>query len=100
MIQELIERLLEEEADEATHKGYCDEEIAKTVKDRDYRLRDIDELNTNLEKLNARTAKLTLTKSELEAAIEELTTDYNNMTAARDEEKAEHAATVSETEDG
>merc|ERR1719207_374449 len=88
MIQELIERLLEEEADEATHKGYCDEEIAKTVKDRDYRLRDIDELNSNLEKLNARHAKLTLTKADLEAEIAELTTDYMNMTAEREEEKA------------
>merc|ERR1719420_2353512 len=100
MIQELIERLLEEEADEATHKGYCDEEIAKTVKDRDYRLRDIDELNSKLEKLNARDAKLTLTKSELEAEIQELTDDYMNQTAAREEEKAQHAATVTETKQG
>merc|ERR1719473_2310713 len=98
MIQELIERLLEEEADEATHKGYCDEEIAKTVKDRDYRLRDIDELNSQLEKLNARTAKLTLTKGELKAEIDELTVDYINQTDARNVEKGEHAATVSETE--
>merc|ERR1719420_2442970 len=100
MIQELIERLLEEEADEATHKGYCDEEIAKTVKDRDYRLRDIDALNSHLEKLNARTAKLTLTKGELEAEIQELTEDYLNQTAARAAEKAEHAATVTETKEG
>merc|ERR1719473_2087098 len=100
MIQELIERLLEEEADEATHKGYCDEEIAKTVKDRDYRLRDIDDLNSALEKLNARTGKLTLTKGELEAEIEELSSDYMNQTAARAEEKAEHEATVTETKEG
>merc|ERR1719443_930851 len=100
MIQELIERLLEQEADEATHKGYCDEEIAKTVKDRDYRLRDIDALNSALEKLNARTAKLTLTKGELEAEISELTSDYMNQTDARNQEKAEHAATVTETKLG
>merc|ERR1719174_963285 len=100
MIQELIERLLEQEADEATHKGYCDEEIAKTVKDRDYRLRDIDALNSALEKLNARTAKLTLTKGELEAEIAELLVDYQNQTAAREAEKAANAATVTETEEG
>jgi len=61
MIQELIERLLAEESDEANHKGWCDTEISKTLKDRDYRLRDIEELHTSLESLNARKEKLAQT---------------------------------------
>merc|ERR1719214_217001 len=48
MIQDMIEKLLEEEADEANHKGYCDEEISKTVKDRDYRLEEIEALHASL----------------------------------------------------
>merc|ERR1719310_1071212 len=72
LIQELIERLLQEEADEANHKGWCDTEIANTLKDRDYRLRDVDELHTTLEGLNARHGTLTQTQSELETAISEL----------------------------
>merc|ERR1719156_492753 len=65
MIQDMIEKLLEEEADEANHKGYCDEEISKTVKDRDYRLEEIEALHASLEELNAREEKLALTKAEL-----------------------------------
>merc|ERR1719243_390638 len=49
MIQDMIEKLLEEEAGEANHKGYCDEEISKTVKDRDYRLEEIEALHASLE---------------------------------------------------
>merc|ERR1719240_2426952 len=71
MTQEMIEKLLEEEADEANHKGWCDEEISKTVKDRDYRLRDIEELHASLEELNARAEKLTLEKAELEETVTE-----------------------------
>merc|ERR1719377_337929 len=63
MIQELIERLLQEEADEANHKGWCDTEISKTLKDRDYRLRDITDIHSSIEKLNARKEKLNLTKT-------------------------------------
>jgi peptidoglycan hydrolase CwlO-like protein len=100
MIQELIERLLAEEADEANHKGWCDTEISKTLKDRDYRLRDIEELHTSIESLNARKEKLTMTKTELEEALAVLKSDLKNQTEAREEEKAEHATTVEEAEEG
>merc|ERR1719207_296573 len=100
MIQDMIEKLLEEEADEANHKGYCDEEISKTVKDRDYRLEEINALQASLEELNAREEKLSLTKAELEEAIASLTSDYTNQTAARATEKAENKVTIEEAEAG
>merc|ERR1719172_480472 len=100
MIQEMIEKLLEEEADEANHKGWCDEEISKTVKDRDYRLADIEALHASLEELNARAEKLTLEKAELEEQIATLNSDYTNQTAARAEEKSENEYTVDEAKDG
>jgi hypothetical protein len=37
LIQKLIERLLTESANEATKKGFCDTELAKSRKDRDFR---------------------------------------------------------------
>merc|ERR1719261_373905 len=96
MIQDMIEKLLQEEADEANHKGWCDEEISKTVKDRDYRLSDIEGLHASLEELNARAEKLTLEKAELEEQIATLNSDYANQTKARAEEKAENTETVDE----
>merc|ERR1719299_31478 len=100
MIQDMIEKLLEEEADEANHKGWCDEEISKTVKDRDYRLKDIEDLHASLEELNAREEKLTLEKAELEEQVATLNSDYSNQTAARADEKAENEETVTEAKDG
>jgi len=100
MIQELIERLLEEEADEANHKGWCDTEISKTLKDRDYRLRDITDLHSSIEKLNARKEKLNLTKTELTEEIATLEEDLANQTAAREEEKEEHMQTIADSEEG
>merc|ERR1719217_1054101 len=100
MIQDMIEKLLEEEADEANHKGYCDEEISKTIKDRDYRLEEINALQASLEELNAREEKLELTKAELEEAVTSLSSDYTNQTAARAEEKAENKVTIEEAEAG
>jgi hypothetical protein len=100
MIQDMIEKLLEEEADEANHKGYCDEEISKTVKDRDYRLEEIEALHASLEELNAREEKLSLTKAELEEAVKTLSSDYANQTKARAEEKEENGVTVTEAKEG
>merc|ERR1719421_1256191 len=94
LIQELIERLLQEEADEADKKGWCDKEIAAAQKDRDYRLRDVEELHGDLESLNARHGTLTATKAKLEEEIAALTADLATQTANRAEEKAENEQTV------
>merc|ERR1719352_365939 len=100
MIQDMIEKLLEEEADEANHKGWCDEAISSTVKDRDYRLADVEGLHASLEELNAREEKLTLEKGELEEHVATLNSDYANQTKARAEEKAENEETVTEAKEG
>ena len=100
LIQELIERLLQEEADEADKKGFCDKEIAAATKDRDYRLRDVGDLHTEIEGLNARQDELTATKAELEAALAELNADLTNQTDARAEEKAENEKTIEEAKEG
>jgi hypothetical protein len=100
LIQGLIERLLQEEADEANHKGWCDTEIAKTLKDRDYRLRDVKELQIKLEGLNARNGTLSEEISELTIGIATLTSDLANQTAARDAEKTAHETTIDDAKEG
>jgi len=100
MIQELIERLLAEEADEADHKGWCDEEIAKTTKDRDYRLRDVSKLHSELADGYARKGELEENKKELTHQIGNLTADLATETQNRAEEKAENEQTISDSEEG
>merc|ERR1719484_464744 len=84
LIQELIERLLQEEADEADKTGWCDKEIAAAQKDRDYRLRDVDDLHSQLESLNARKGELTKTKAELEK------NSLNTLQAAKPSKREEN----------
>jgi hypothetical protein len=100
LIQDLIERLLQQEADEANHKGWCDTEISKTLKDRDYRLRDVEELHESLESLNARHGVLVEQISDLTTEIDTLTGDLANQTALRSEEKTEHETTIADAKEG
>jgi chromosome segregation ATPase len=100
LIQDLIERLLQQEADEANHKGWCDTEISKTLKDRDYRLRDVAELHETLEGLNARHGVLVEQISDLTTEIDTLTGDLANQTALRADEKTEHETTIADGKEG
>merc|ERR1719428_2101253 len=67
LIQELVERLLQEAANEANQKGWCDKALGDAKQKRDHAAEEIADLNAKLAKLEALSDKLgeeiaTLTK--------------------------------------
>merc|ERR1719171_208728 len=58
MIQQMIEKLLEEQAAEAEHKGWCDVELAKTKKALKSRTEKLEDLSTRIEKADSMSNKL------------------------------------------
>merc|ERR1740127_347849 len=58
LIQELIERLLQESANEANQKGWYDKAIADAKQKRTYAADEVEDLNAKMAKLEALSAKL------------------------------------------
>merc|ERR1719265_1631901 len=100
LIQELIERLMQEAADEANHKGWCDKETSAAEQSRDYNAEEIVELNGRLASNEALRDKLQEEIDVLDKEIKELEDELAKATKMRADEKAENAATIKEAEEG
>lgn len=100
LIQELIERLLSEAANEANQKGWCDKAIADAKQKRDYSADKIEELNGEMANLEAVRNKLMEETSVLSEEIQDLNARRKEATVMRREEKGENEATVVEAEAG
>jgi len=72
LIQELIERLLTEAANEANQKGWCDKATKDAEQKRDYAAEEIATLNSEMAELEALIDKLTVELADLATAIKEL----------------------------
>merc|ERR1719463_735678 len=94
LIQELIERLLQEAANEANQKGWCDKAMADATQKRTYSADEIEGLNAKMAKLEALGAKLTEEIGVLEGDIGKLQSRQSEAQKQREEEKAENANTV------
>lgn len=88
LIQDLLERLLQESINEANKEGFCNEELGKANKDRDFRYKDVVKLNTEIKGLELKKDELEAEIEELEAAIDTL---KNDLKEADDDRKTEHA---------
>merc|ERR1719169_180888 len=92
LIQELIERLLQEAADEANHKGWCDKEFGKAYQARDTKAEAIATLNSALSENEAKRDKLAEELAKLAKELGELNDALASTTKTREDESAENAA--------
>jgi len=100
LIQKLIERLLSEKNDEATHKGWCDTEIKTAETDRDFRHTETKNLAASIRVLEARKVSLEDEISTLQTDISNLNTAHTDASNARSSEKAENKATLEAAQQG
>jgi len=100
LIQKLIERLLAESAGEATKKGFCDTELGKARKDREFRFEETQDLSAELERLEANEDALTAEIKLLTNQIKHENEALKTATSDRKDEKAENIKTVATARDG
>jgi len=100
LIQNLIERLVTEAAEEATKKGWCDTEMGKAIHTRNKHHNAVMEINGELESFEA-------TKAILEESIATLTTELAELNDAvakqgklRSVEKAENMEVLDKAKEG
>merc|ERR1719326_2082928 len=89
LIKDMIERLLDEAHAEATHKAYCDEEMAETKTKMGDLQETMDKLNTQIDSQTAAIAKLKEDVGTLQAELAELAKSQAEMDKIRQEEHAE-----------
>jgi len=100
LIQELLERLLQEAAEQGNQKGWCDKSLKAASQKRDYAAAAIRTLNGKMAKLEAEIDQLTEELEEVAAAIADLNKRRTEAQADRDADHTENTATITTAEEG
>merc|ERR1719163_2710470 len=99
MIKDLIVKLMEEAAEEAEHKAWCDTELSTNEQTRKEKTEEVETLHAEIDELNASIAKLTEDITELTAAIADLDAAMAKATDLRTAEKAKNTETVADAKE-
>jgi len=100
LIQKLIERLITEAKNEATKKGFCDTELAKARKDRDFRYQEATDLSADLAGLEAKRDSLKEEIKQLTKDIKEESFALKEATEDRKDEKSANMQTMKTAKEG
>jgi len=99
MLKDLLVRLMEEENEEAEHKGWCDTELSTNEQTRKEKTEAVEMLHAEIDELEASISKLTEDITELMEAVAALSTGMAQATKLRQEEKDKNAQTVSDAQE-
>lgn len=100
MISEMIDRLVKEGEAEAQHKGWCEQEMAKSKKKRAELNYDIEKLSTRMDKAKAMSTKLKEEVAELNKELAEIAKSQAESDKIRQEEHAAFLETKADLEQG
>merc|ERR1719262_759118 len=100
LIQELIEKLVTEAADEASQKGFCDTELAKATSTRSTEHTKVSKFNAAVESGEAKRDKLEDDIASLTTELAELNDSLTQTTAMRAAEKEENLDTLTKATEG
>jgi len=100
MISDMITKLEEEAANDATEKAYCDEEMAKTEAKKAELEGDVETLSSKIDRAAAASAKLKEEVKELQAELANLARSQADMDQIRSEEHSDYSQAKSDLELG
>jgi hypothetical protein len=96
MINEMIQKLLSEAAEEAEHKGWCDTEMGKSEVTKTHKTREVKTFTSKIDEMAARIEILTNEIGQLTQAVAEAQSMDAESTKIRNEEKAQAEKAVKE----
>lgn len=99
MIKDLITKLMEEAANEADHKEFCDTELASNKQTRDDLTAQAEDLQAQIDQDTALAEKMTKDIAGLDAAVSELEATVLKATGERQEEKAKNEETIADAKE-
>merc|ERR1719327_38244 len=99
LIEDMIEKLLKEAQEEATHEAFCQEEMGKSTKSKDEKQTKIDEYQTRIDGASTTIAELTEAVKTLEAEVASIDKGQAEATEIRTTEHADYVKASTDFKD-
>merc|ERR1719428_1783087 len=90
LIEDMIEKLLKEAQEDATHQAFCEEEMGKSTKSKDEKSMTLDKLQTRIDGASTTIAENTEAIKTLEAEVAEIDKAQAEATKIRTTEKEDY----------
>jgi chromosome segregation ATPase len=100
LIRDMIAKLEDSAAADATQKAYCDKELAETNAKKDDKTAEIEKLTTKIDQMSSRSAKLQEEVAALQKELADLASSQAEMDKLRAEENAAYTTNRAEMEKG
>merc|ERR1719310_1796479 len=90
LIEDMVEKLLKEAQEDATHEAFCQEEMGKSKKSKEEKTMTLDKLQSRIDDAEAKITELSEAVKTLEAEVAEIDKAQAEATKIRTEENTEY----------